>query len=202
MPRSIPAGAPLARPSDCAVVGVQLAAAAARCLAIDQHVMDDAYALLCSSNAHRATRSTSFLEPNLVQPPGHARLERARNAMTARVRPCLECGRPAAGSRCPEHALPPRGQPHRRARVAVLAMATRCAVCGEAPTPENPLTLGHLRSRANRGGLEPSNLQAECRRCNLSNGALDRGTTRNRSDDFPPRHSRTSASESFAPRFL
>jgi 5-methylcytosine-specific restriction endonuclease McrA len=145
------------------------------CIAIRQHVMDDAHALLCSSHAHRATSSPSFLEQNRVQPPRHARLERARNAMTARVRPCLECGRPAAGSRCPEHALPPRGQPHRRARAAVLALATRCAVCGDAPTRDNPLTLGHLRARANGGGLERSNLQAECRRCNLAQGALDRG---------------------------
>jgi hypothetical protein len=126
--------------------------------------MDDAHTLLCSSHAHRATSSSSFLEPNLVQPPAHARLERARNAMTARVRPCLECGRPAAGSRCPEHALPPRGQPHRRARAAVLASATRCAVCGDAPTPDNPLTLGHLRARANGDRLYAEHMAAKRQR--------------------------------------
>ena len=114
--------------------------------------------------------------------------------------PCLRS--PVSGSRCPEHALAPRGYAHRRARAAVLSVATRCAVCGEAPTRDNPLTLGHLKARANGGGLEPSNLQAECRRCNLSQGATDRRPRFNLSATFPPRQSRTSASESFAPVIL
>ncbi len=86
------------------------------------------------------------------------------------LRPCLICGTPAKGSRCAKHALPPRGAAHRRARKQVLAGATVCAECGQPPTPDNPLTLGHVVARAHGGGLEPSNTQAECKRCNLSKG--------------------------------
>jgi hypothetical protein len=67
----------------------------------------------------------------------------------------------------------PRGRPHRRTRAEVLAHATRCAVCGEAPTADNPLTLGHRIARANGGSLDLSNLEPQCRRCNLRIGARD-----------------------------
>jgi 5-methylcytosine-specific restriction endonuclease McrA len=55
----------------------------------------------------------------------------------------------------------------------VLAHATRCAVCGEAPAADNPLTLGDRIARANGGSLDLSNLEPQCRRCNLRIGARD-----------------------------
>jgi 5-methylcytosine-specific restriction endonuclease McrA len=92
--------------------------------------------------------------------------------MTTPLRPCLTCGRPARGTRCADHRIPPRSsRPHRRARAHVLANATRCHTCGQPPTPGNPLTLGHLVPHSHGGTLDLDNLVAECARCNYSRGA-------------------------------
>ena len=89
------------------------------------------------------------------------------------------------------------------AGIRIVGLEPRCwqrlpvaLVCGDVPTLDNPLTLGHRRARTNGGTLEPSNLQAECRRCNLSHGALDRRPGENRSMISAPRHSATSKLES------
>jgi len=59
-----------------------------------------------------------------------------------------------------------RGHAHRKARAQVLAGATHCATCGCTPTKDNPLTLGHIKARADGGTLDRSNLMAQCARCN------------------------------------
>lgn len=54
---------------------------------------------------------------------------------------------------------------------AVVAAATRCSRCGCAPTPDNPLTMGHTPTPVSQGGRATSdNRRAECRRCNSSKG--------------------------------
>ena len=68
-------------------------------------------------------------------------------------------------SRCSAHQLRARGHTHRRNGSHVLT-ATHCAVCGDPFTPDNPPTRGHIVARADGGSDDPSNYQAECRRCN------------------------------------
>ena len=87
------------------------------------------------------------------------------------MRPCLVCGKPSRASRCAAHQLPPRNTPeYNAARRIVLGNATVCALCGEPPTLQDPLTLGHIKARAHGGGLELSNLQAEHSSCNKRKG--------------------------------
>ncbi|WP_433520126.1 HNH endonuclease (plasmid) [Nonomuraea sp. CA-143628] len=63
------------------------------------------------------------------------------------------------------------GWDHQQAREQILADATVCAECRQPPTPDNPLTGGHVLSRARGGTNDLSNYQPECARCNYSKGA-------------------------------
>ncbi|MER7126761.1 HNH endonuclease signature motif containing protein [Micrococcus luteus] len=63
------------------------------------------------------------------------------------------------------------GWSHQQAARIVLANADRCAVCGGAPTEDNPLTAGHIIARADGGTNDPSNYRAECRTCNYGRRA-------------------------------
>lgn len=76
------------------------------------------------------------------------------------------------------HLLPERRdrhatRTHRILSAAVIERDRVCQVCGLPGTPDDPLTAGHKRSRADGGHLVMANLQAEHRTCNSS-----RGTTR------------------------
>ena len=87
-------------------------------------------------------------------------------AVTTRV--CAEPSCPnlvAGASRCHTHKLPERGRPHRRNSQHVLT-ATHCSVCGEAFTPDNKPTRGHIVAIADGGSNAPGNYQAECAACN------------------------------------
>lgn len=97
-------------------------------------------------------------------------------------RPCLDCGTPTPGSRCPtcqarktmargtrqQRGL---GRDHELMRAALLSTARVCALCGLPPTATDPLTAGHKVARANGGTNEASNYQAEHASCNYSKGA-------------------------------
>jgi 5-methylcytosine-specific restriction enzyme A len=92
-------------------------------------------------------------------------------------RPCLVCGRPTNGSRCPEHTIERPDWRRRgydaeydRNRRALLAVSTRCAVCGLPSMLNDPLTADHIVPRSEGGGNEQSNLRAVHRSCNQRRG--------------------------------
>lgn len=58
------------------------------------------------------------------------------------------------------------GHDHRKAAAAILAHATVCAVCGLPPTPDDPLTAGHIVDRQLGGTNDLANYQAEHASCN------------------------------------
>lgn len=113
------------------------------------------------------------------------------------LKPCIEqgCGTLSPGTRCPPHQRATdnarskrRGTTAQRGlsgQHAATARAIRhanppCAcpgcnwhqgLCGLHGTPDNPITAGHITARANGGTSDPSNIRAECRRCNSSRGA-------------------------------
>jgi 5-methylcytosine-specific restriction endonuclease McrA len=94
-------------------------------------------------------------------------------------RECLDCNTLTTyGSRCEPCARARNnttarglGWTHQRAAATVLADAAVCAMCGLVPTPDDPLTAGHIVSRANGGTNDLSNYQAEHRSCNSAKGA-------------------------------
>jgi len=64
------------------------------------------------------------------------------------LRPCLVCGTPTNGSRCPKHKLDRKwGRPHRRVRAEweplVAAGQVDCWRCGKRIQPGQPWDLGH-----------------------------------------------------------
>ena len=88
------------------------------------------------------------------------------------ARVCSHPGCPAltSSTRCAAHAMPARGRPHRR-NSSHLAGATRCAVCREPFTEENPMERGHIIPLEAGGTNDPSNYRAECRVCNRGRAA-------------------------------
>jgi 5-methylcytosine-specific restriction endonuclease McrA len=119
-------------------------------------------------------------------------LEQHRRRLRPRgpvLRPCLVCGRPAQGSRCPEHA-PPIAKRNQKLRQQVAASALLCWRCGKPVTAADPLTADHVLPQLYGGQDEPGNLRACHRSCNsragqrLGEGApIDR---RARAGDFTP----------------
>lgn len=92
------------------------------------------------------------------------------------LKPCLVCGTPSYGSRCPEHernrqrlrnARRPwyRG-PWKQQSKAAIAASPVCANCGTTGTPDNPLTGDHVKPRSTEQGI-----MVLCRRCNAAKGA-------------------------------
>jgi 5-methylcytosine-specific restriction endonuclease McrA len=88
-------------------------------------------------------------------------------------RACIQCGRPSNGSRCPEHAIPPRprGRASQDKIRAFVAAVTRCAICGEGPRPDDPFVCDHRIPRAHGGSEDQSNWQGAHRSCNGRKGA-------------------------------
>lgn len=100
-----------------------------------------------------------------------------RQVQGGNVKACVDCGRRSVRSRCPDCSQ--RHEANRgtrqqrgldgeydRLRPLVLGDATRCAVCGQPFTSDNPATLGHIIPRRRGGTNDRANLRAECRRCN------------------------------------
>lgn len=93
-------------------------------------------------------------------------------------RPCMDCGRPTHGTRCPEHASSTArgyGQAHRRATKAAIEAEPWCHTPGGCPhpdagTPANPLTGGHPYPLSaydgNRAAWAAQPRVPQCRRCN------------------------------------
>jgi 5-methylcytosine-specific restriction endonuclease McrA len=54
-----------------------------------------------------------------------------------------------------------------------MVEATVCAICGQPPTPDDPLTRGHKVARSNGGKNVPANYQAEHRSCGGAKGNRD-----------------------------
>lgn len=98
------------------------------------------------------------------------------------LRPCTHRGCrtliPHGQRRCPTHPLEPRGWQHQKMRAQVVGHASRCHTCGCAPSEGNKLTLGHRVARAHGGTLTPTNLIAQCERCNYANGTREVTNTR------------------------
>ena len=95
--------------------------------------------------------------------------------MSARLRPCLVCGRPSGGARCPEHAVPRRGWAHERASKQVRLEETSCWICGEPAKPGDPLTGDHIVPRIHGGQDVRGNMRAAHRSCNSRRGAVPPG---------------------------
>jgi 5-methylcytosine-specific restriction enzyme A len=130
--------------------------------------------------------------------------------MTTPRRPCLDCGIPSSGSRCPRHQRDHeqrRGTPaerglgadHRRIREQVLREERVCWLCLEPARPGDPLTADHVVPRAQGGTNTRQNMRAAHRSCNSRRGARTtpgHPLARNRAVE-EPRH--TSTHESSAP---
>jgi hypothetical protein len=88
-----------------------------------------------------------------------------------RLRVCVVpgCAAMSTRPRCPVHELR-RGAEHRR-NSAHLVGSTHCVICGSAFTIDNPMRRGHIVSLEAGGTNDPSNYQAECRRCSDSRAA-------------------------------
>ena len=92
-------------------------------------------------------------------------------------RPCIECGRPSAYSRCEIHALPDH---RRRAGYGYawtqLSREIRerfpwCSICGAAGVP---LHVDHITPRSLGGTDHPSNLRPLCGPCHRRHGKTRR----------------------------
>lgn len=83
------------------------------------------------------------------------------------LRPCLTCGRPTNGSRCPAHTIRNGStRSWRRIRAQILALdAYRCQRCG-LPATE----VDHIIPVADGGTDHPSNLRSLCHACHASRG--------------------------------
>jgi 5-methylcytosine-specific restriction endonuclease McrA len=89
------------------------------------------------------------------------------------LRACSQCGRPSTTSRCPDHAKrrPYRSAEYQTARAQTLAEERTCWLCGEAGTPDDPLTADHLVAVTDNGTSQRMNLRAAHRSCNGRRGA-------------------------------
>ena len=110
-------------------------------------------------------------------------------------RPCLDCGRPTDGTRCPQHAggheaaRTARAEARRktggrrrqyggdyRARAAAIREnATVCWICAEGPRTDDPFTADHY-TPAQHGGADSPLLPAH-RSCNVARGNRTRHMT-------------------------
>jgi len=93
-------------------------------------------------------------------------------------RPCLDCGVVIkTGSfcvACKKKREQKRGSSAKRGYDSAWARKSKnltrkvgfCENCGDAPTPENPLTLDHVTPKSLGGSNDDENLAVLCRRCN------------------------------------
>ena len=81
------------------------------------------------------------------------------------MKPCIECGRPSRGSRCPAHKIRNGStRSWRSIRAGILARdGHRCQLCGR---PANEVD--HIIPLADGGSDVEGNLRALCRACNLA----------------------------------
>lgn len=81
------------------------------------------------------------------------------------LKPCLTCGRPSEGSRCPAHTIRNGStRTWRKVRVLILARDRyTCQLCGQ-PAQH----VDHIMPLAEGGTDAARNLRATCADCNLS----------------------------------
>lgn len=105
--------------------------------------------------------------------------------------PCLVCGTPTRGNRCPTHPLPPRRRTVARAqrsrnewrRVAAEVLQAHVATVGwwcpgtaqHEPHPSQDLTVDHVVPLADGGALVGGALRVLCRAENSRRGGLQSG---------------------------
>ena len=102
-------------------------------------------------------------------------------------KPCIDCGTPTTGTRCPVHETRHRAAVNRtqtlrrkarggrpqysgqwaRQAAAVRANATTCWLCGDGPRPNDPWQADHLYPAALTGGAPGPALPAH-RSCNIA----------------------------------
>jgi 5-methylcytosine-specific restriction endonuclease McrA len=98
------------------------------------------------------------------------------------ARACLICGAPAITglSRCSRHRRggnpgpSPYDANHQRLAHQVTKVATVCAICGQPPTPTDPLQGDHIIPLSEGGRTVASNYQATHRSCNIRKGGRNR----------------------------
>lgn len=79
------------------------------------------------------------------------------------LKPCIACGAPSRGSRCPEHTRNGSTRSWRTLRAAILARDRYvCQLCGQ---PANEVD--HIIRVVDGGQDHAGNLRALCRACNL-----------------------------------
>ena len=128
--------------------------------------------------------------------PAHAPLRthtsRTRPPRPHMMKPCIDCGTPANGTRCPTHQaqrqqILQQGQNVRRANtpgrskyggayakgaMGVRANATVCWLCGAGPQPDDPWQADHIiqsnRAGEGRGGLAPAHRSCNIRRRHMA----------------------------------
>lgn len=90
-----------------------------------------------------------------------------------RLSPCLVCGTPSAGPRCPDHrkAQPYSSAEYQAARAQTLSEEDVCWICGLPATVDDPLTADHVVAVVDGGGSGRDNLHAAHESCNKSRGA-------------------------------
>ncbi len=80
------------------------------------------------------------------------------------LKPCIACGRPSQGSRCPAHARHGSTRSWRTIRAQILALhAYRCKMCGERATE-----VDHIVPVADGGTNHASNLRPLCHACHAA----------------------------------
>jgi 5-methylcytosine-specific restriction endonuclease McrA len=89
-------------------------------------------------------------------------------------RACSVCGGIAepGSNRCARHPKTPRRRDRAYTTYArqLVATATRCAICGGPPTPDDPLVCDHIIPIAHGGPNTTDNLQPAHRSCNGRKG--------------------------------
>lgn len=124
------------------------------------------------------------------------------------LRPCIVCGRPTAGSRCPDPQRPsvPRHRSYRDQRNRLIAATTTCYLCGQPLDNGDAVELDHIIGRAQGGGHDVGNLAPVHRRCHTTKDATmgetplgAGGQSRTRT---PRGHPANSAPERVDPVFL
>ena len=102
------------------------------------------------------------------------------------MRACIDCGRPASGTRCTVHAKAAerrRGSPSARGsgrdyqslRLRVLGEESACWLCGKPARLGDPLTVDHVLPLALRGAKVAPMVRAAHRSCNSRRGGSTRG---------------------------
>jgi 5-methylcytosine-specific restriction endonuclease McrA len=115
--------------------------------------------------------------------------------VSGRLRPCIVCGTPSRGARCPSHAGAQRSVRNSSAwqRVRAVAKARDGHACQHCGGSRGGLSVHHIVSLARGGTNELENLVTLCARCHAR--AEGRGLGSDRGREKLPRHTPPSVSQ-------